>query len=174
MPELPHEDTRPAYEDLGELTDGLPPKERAAVVLRYGYDLTYEQIAAALDSSPEAARQAASTGVRRLRKEKSDMSIPTDLDRRFRDAAARSGMLDAGYDLVDSPVGRAARRRDRARAAADLVRSGSGSRAGADRAARRAAACCARPARSTGCAASSTSTSRDAATRSTSPSTCAG
>jgi len=71
VPELPHEDERPAYEDLGELTDGLPPKERAAVVLRYGYDLTYEQIAAALDSSPDAARQAASTGVRRLRKEKS-------------------------------------------------------------------------------------------------------
>jgi RNA polymerase sigma factor (sigma-70 family) len=70
VPELPHEDERPAYEDLGELTDGLPPKERAAVVLRYGYDLTYEQIAAALDSSPDAARQAASTGVRRLRKEK--------------------------------------------------------------------------------------------------------
>ena len=67
--ELPHQDPRPAYEDLGELTDGLPPKERAAVVLRYGYDLTYEQIAAALDSSPDAARQAASTGVRRLRKE---------------------------------------------------------------------------------------------------------
>jgi len=70
MPDIPHEDTRPAYEDLGELTDGLPPKERAAVVLRYGYDLTYEQIAAVLDSSPDAARQAASTGVRRLRKEK--------------------------------------------------------------------------------------------------------
>ena len=70
LPELAHEDARPAYEDLGELTDGLPPKERAAVVLRYGYDLTYDQIAAALDSSPEAARQAASTGVRRLRKEK--------------------------------------------------------------------------------------------------------
>ena len=71
VPELPHEDERPAYEELGELTDGLPPKERAAVVLRYGYDLSYEQIAAALDSSPDAARQAASTGVRRLRKEKS-------------------------------------------------------------------------------------------------------
>jgi RNA polymerase sigma factor (sigma-70 family) len=70
LPELRHEDARPAYEDLGELTDALPPKERAAVVLRYGYDLTYDQIAAALDSSPEAARQAASTGVRRLRKEK--------------------------------------------------------------------------------------------------------
>jgi len=61
------EDTRPAYEELGELTDGLPPKERAAVVLRYGYDLPYDEIAAALDSSPEAARQAASSGVRRLR-----------------------------------------------------------------------------------------------------------
>jgi RNA polymerase sigma factor (sigma-70 family) len=69
LTELPHEDTRPAYEDLGELTDGLPPKERAAVVLRYGYDLTYDQIAAVLDSSPDAARQAASSGVRRLRKE---------------------------------------------------------------------------------------------------------
>jgi RNA polymerase sigma factor (sigma-70 family) len=62
------EDARPAYEDLSHLTDGLPPKERAAVVLRYGYDLTYDQIAAALGSSPDAARQAASAGVRRLRR----------------------------------------------------------------------------------------------------------
>jgi RNA polymerase sigma factor (sigma-70 family) len=69
-PDLPSEDTRPAYEELGELTDGLPPKERAAVVLRYGYDLTYEQIATALDSTPVAARQAASAGVRRLRGKK--------------------------------------------------------------------------------------------------------
>ena len=61
------EDDRPAYEELAPLTDGLPPKERAAVVLRYGYDLSYEQIAAALGSSEDAARQAASTGVRRLR-----------------------------------------------------------------------------------------------------------
>jgi DNA-directed RNA polymerase specialized sigma24 family protein len=62
------DDGRPAYEELAELTDGLPPTERAAVVLRYGYDLTYDQIAAALGSSPDAARQAASTGVRRLRR----------------------------------------------------------------------------------------------------------
>jgi RNA polymerase sigma-70 factor (ECF subfamily) len=67
-PDLAHEDGRPAYEDLGELTSGLPPKERAAVVLRYGYDLTYDQIAAALQSTPVAARQAASSGIRRLRK----------------------------------------------------------------------------------------------------------
>lgn len=57
-----------AYHDLAELTDGLPPTERAAVVLRYGYDLSYDQIAAALGSSQDAARQAASTGVRRLRR----------------------------------------------------------------------------------------------------------
>jgi RNA polymerase sigma factor (sigma-70 family) len=66
-PEVPHEDGRPAYEELGELTEGLPPKEKAAVVLRYGYDLTYDEIATALGSSAEAARQAASAGVRRLR-----------------------------------------------------------------------------------------------------------
>ena len=68
VPEVPVEDGRPAYEELAFLTDELPPKERAAVVLRYGYDLDYEQIAAALDSSPDAARQAASSGVRRLRR----------------------------------------------------------------------------------------------------------
>ena len=68
LPDLPHTDGRPAYEELAFLTDTLPPKERAAVVLRYGYDLDYEQIAAALDSSEDAARQAASSGVRRLRR----------------------------------------------------------------------------------------------------------
>ena len=68
LPDLPHSDDRPAYEELAFLTDTLPPKERAAVVLRYGYDLDYDQIAAALDSSEDAARQAASSGVRRLRR----------------------------------------------------------------------------------------------------------
>jgi DNA-directed RNA polymerase specialized sigma24 family protein len=50
------------------LTDELPPTERAAVVLRYGYDLAYAQIADALGSSEDAARAAASSGVRRLRR----------------------------------------------------------------------------------------------------------
>jgi RNA polymerase sigma factor (sigma-70 family) len=62
------EDARPAYDDLADLTDGLGPKERAAVVLRYGYDLSYDEIAAALGSTPDAARQATSTGVRRIRR----------------------------------------------------------------------------------------------------------
>ena len=64
-----HEDARPAFEELAPLTDGLPPKERAAVVLRYGYDLGYDEIGDALGTSDGAARQAASAGVRRLRTE---------------------------------------------------------------------------------------------------------
>ena len=55
-------------EQLELLTDGRPPTERAAVVLRYAYDLPYAAIGAALGSSEEAARQAASAGVRRLRR----------------------------------------------------------------------------------------------------------
>jgi RNA polymerase sigma factor (sigma-70 family) len=61
-------DARPAYAELGELADDLPRKERAAVVLRYGYDLSYAAIGAALGSSEDAARQATSSGVRRLRR----------------------------------------------------------------------------------------------------------
>jgi RNA polymerase sigma factor (sigma-70 family) len=68
LPEQGTSDEPPPYDELAELTDGLGQKERAAVVLRYGYDLSYEQIASALGSSPEAARQAASTGVRRIRR----------------------------------------------------------------------------------------------------------
>jgi RNA polymerase sigma factor (sigma-70 family) len=59
---------RPAFEELAELAAELPPKEKAAVVLRYGYDLDYADIGAALGSSEAAARQAASAGVRRLRR----------------------------------------------------------------------------------------------------------
>jgi RNA polymerase sigma factor (sigma-70 family) len=69
VPDWAAEDTRPAYAELADMTRSLPPKERAAVVLRYGYDLDYDQIGAVLDSSGVAARQAASSGVRRLRKE---------------------------------------------------------------------------------------------------------
>ncbi len=61
-------DERPAYAELEHLAADLPPTERAAVVLRYGYDLDYADIGAALGSSAEAARQAASSGVRRLRR----------------------------------------------------------------------------------------------------------
>jgi RNA polymerase sigma factor (sigma-70 family) len=67
LPELANEDGRPAFAELEHLADQLPPTERAAVVLRYGYDLDYADIGAALGSTSTAARQAASSGVRRLR-----------------------------------------------------------------------------------------------------------
>lgn len=59
---------RDAFREIEHLTDDLPPTERAAVVLRYAYDLPYDDIATALGSSEEAARAAASSGVRRLRR----------------------------------------------------------------------------------------------------------
>jgi len=59
---------RDAFRELEHFTEELPPTERAAVVLHYGYDLPYAQIADALGSSEEAARAAASSGVRRLRR----------------------------------------------------------------------------------------------------------
>lgn len=33
------------------------------------------------------------------------MTVPFELDRRFRDAAAAEGLLDVAYDFVDSPLG---------------------------------------------------------------------
>ena len=68
VPDLESVDEPLPYEELRSLTAGLPQKERAAVFLRYGYDLSYEDIGDVLGSSAEAARQAASSGVRRLRK----------------------------------------------------------------------------------------------------------
>jgi RNA polymerase sigma factor (sigma-70 family) len=62
------DDSRPAYAEIEHLADGLPPTERAAVVLRYGYDLSYDDIGAALGSNADAARQATSSGIRRLRR----------------------------------------------------------------------------------------------------------
>jgi len=57
LPELAVEDSLPPHAELGPLT----------VVLRYGFDLPYDEIATALGSSEDAARQATSSGVRRLR-----------------------------------------------------------------------------------------------------------
>jgi RNA polymerase sigma factor (sigma-70 family) len=66
--EVEIEDDRPEFAQIEHLANELPEKERAAVVLRYGYDLSYSDIGSALGSSEEAARQAASSGVRRLRR----------------------------------------------------------------------------------------------------------
>ena len=52
-----------------ELVGALPPKQRAAVTLRYASDLPHAEIADALGCSPEAARRSLHEGLKRLRKE---------------------------------------------------------------------------------------------------------
>jgi DNA-directed RNA polymerase specialized sigma24 family protein len=47
----------------------LPPKQRAALLLRYAGDLSHREVAAALGTSEEAARRSAHEGLKRLREE---------------------------------------------------------------------------------------------------------
>jgi RNA polymerase sigma factor (sigma-70 family) len=47
----------------------LPPKQRAAVALRFACDLPHTEIGAALGCSTEAARRNLHEGIKRLRKE---------------------------------------------------------------------------------------------------------
>jgi len=55
--------------EVWALVGALPPKQRAAVSLRYACDLPHAEIAAALGCSPEAARRSLHEGMKRLRKE---------------------------------------------------------------------------------------------------------
>jgi RNA polymerase sigma factor (sigma-70 family) len=55
--------------ELWAAVGALPPKQRAAVTLRYANDLPHGEIAAALGCSPEAARRSLHEGLKRLRKE---------------------------------------------------------------------------------------------------------
>jgi RNA polymerase sigma factor (sigma-70 family) len=54
---------------LWEAVASLPPKQRAAVTLRYASDLPHGEIAAALGCSPEAARRNLHEGLKKLREE---------------------------------------------------------------------------------------------------------
>jgi len=68
--ELAAAEASPQPDDgLWAAVGALPPKQRAAVALRYGSDLPHSEIAAALGCSPEAARRSLHEGLKRLRKE---------------------------------------------------------------------------------------------------------
>ncbi len=67
--EVATEDPVPKEDGIWELVGALPPKQRAAVALRYACDLPHAEIAAALGCSPEAARRSLHEGMKRLRKE---------------------------------------------------------------------------------------------------------
>jgi RNA polymerase sigma factor (sigma-70 family) len=47
----------------------LPPKQRAALLLRFVGDLSHREIAAVLECSEDAARRSAHEGLKRLREE---------------------------------------------------------------------------------------------------------
>jgi RNA polymerase sigma factor (sigma-70 family) len=66
LPEIPVTDQRPDPE-VWRAVAGLPDGQRAAVALRYAADLPYREIAAALDTSEEAARRRVADGLRALR-----------------------------------------------------------------------------------------------------------
>lgn len=63
--------------DHWERVRALPPRQRAVLTLRYAADLTHAEIALALDCSEEAARRAASDGLKTLRQELSHVPAPT-------------------------------------------------------------------------------------------------
>lgn len=71
--EVPEQSIENGMPDLDQglwaAVGALPPKQRAAVALRYGSDLPHTEIAAALGCSPEAARRSLHEGLKRLRKE---------------------------------------------------------------------------------------------------------
>ena len=68
LAEMPVTDPLP-NDGLWSAVAALPPKQRAAVALRYASDLPHSEIAAALGCSPEAARRSLHEGMKRLRKE---------------------------------------------------------------------------------------------------------
>lgn len=73
---IPVEGDAVAEGGIWEVVGALPPKQRAAVALRYGSDLPHAEIAAALGCSPEAARRSLHEGIKRLRAELGAGSAP--------------------------------------------------------------------------------------------------
>jgi RNA polymerase sigma factor (sigma-70 family) len=69
VPEVATFDAGPRDDDTWARVHALPPKQRAAVLLRYAGDLTHAEVAAALDCSEEAARRSAHEGLKKLRQQ---------------------------------------------------------------------------------------------------------
>lgn len=71
LPEVAVDDAPLRDEETWGRVRALPPKMKAAVLLRYAGDLTHAEVATALSCSEEAARRSAHEGLKRLRKEMS-------------------------------------------------------------------------------------------------------
>ena len=66
LPEVPVTDELPDRQ-VWEAVAALPEGQRAAVALRYGADLSYGEIAAALETTEDAARRRVADGLKSLR-----------------------------------------------------------------------------------------------------------
>jgi RNA polymerase sigma factor (sigma-70 family) len=70
LPEVPAAPApEPRDEEVWGRVHALPPKQRAAVLLRFAGDLSHREIAVALGTSEEAARRNAYEGLKKLRLE---------------------------------------------------------------------------------------------------------
>jgi RNA polymerase sigma factor (sigma-70 family) len=69
LPEIAVHDGAPPDDETWARVRALPPKQRAAVLLRYAGDLTHREVATALGCSEEAARRSAHEGLKKLRLE---------------------------------------------------------------------------------------------------------
>jgi DNA-directed RNA polymerase specialized sigma24 family protein len=69
VPDVPAPDTAGAGGDVWDRVRHLPPKQRAALLLRFAGDLSHRDVAVALGCSEEAARRSAHEGLKRLREE---------------------------------------------------------------------------------------------------------
>jgi RNA polymerase sigma factor (sigma-70 family) len=69
VPEVPVTPAEPADDALWRRVGALPPKQRAAVLLRFAGDLSHREVAAAMEISEDAARRNAFEGLRTLRQE---------------------------------------------------------------------------------------------------------
>jgi RNA polymerase sigma factor (sigma-70 family) len=70
MPETPVEDHVEEHDEaLWQAVRELPPKQRAAVTLRFVSDLSHTEIAGVLDCSEAAARRSLHEGLTKLREE---------------------------------------------------------------------------------------------------------
>lgn len=72
-PPAPHEDPDPTGRlAIREALEAIPPRQRAAVTLRYLLDWSVADAAAAMDTTESAVKSLAHRGLRRLRRELSD------------------------------------------------------------------------------------------------------
>ncbi len=70
VPDVPAPpDPAPVDDGVWERVADLPPKQRAALLLRFAADLSHREVAAAMGTSEEAARRSAHEGLKRLREE---------------------------------------------------------------------------------------------------------